>query len=180
MTAPRQPFCPDAKTRTIAKSFRTSETTVTRPKFIFAVLTSLLLGACATVTGDGTQAIRIELANEDGVSIPWASCLLSNEHGDFSASPPVSVRVRRGAENLRIVCSRDGFPDAHGSAVSHVNLAMWGNVVSAGAGAYIDHKRGAGYEYPDKLRLVVGQTLRFDGKKVSREMTAALPASKSP
>jgi hypothetical protein len=40
---------------------------------------------------------------------------------------------------------------------------MWGNIVfGGGVGAIVDHSRGAGYNYPDILPVVMGKSVIID------------------
>jgi len=41
--------------------------------------------------------------------------------------------------------------------------SMWGNIVfGGGVGALVDHSRGAGYNYPDILPVVMGKSVIID------------------
>lgn len=125
----------------------------------------LILTACASVNGDTMQPIHIETRNDDAVSIRWAICELTNEHGSYHVSPPATIKVRRSAGDLTIICTRDGFSDAHGTAISRPDYSMLGNML---IGSVIDKKRGAGYEYPKLLHMTFGQTLIFEHKDEKR------------
>lgn len=133
-----------------------------------ASLQAMLLGACATVTGDPTQVVHVETLDEHGRPIEGMRCHLSNASSDyFGDSPLFGLEVHRSSSDLKIACHL-GNRIAEGTAVSRsgvrggltgaVDLAMPGG----SAMAMIDHLTGYRYTYPVWLQLQVGQKRVFD------------------
>jgi hypothetical protein len=123
-----------------------------------------LLGACATITGDPTQALQIETIDEQGRAIDGMRCHLTNASSEyFGDSPMYGLEVHRSASNLQITC-RLGSRIAEATAVSRGGVRGAAAMLLPGGSAYmmIDHLTGYRYTYPTWLQLKVGQKLVFD------------------
>lgn len=132
-------------------------------RLVAAAILSLTLSACASITGDTVQSIRIETRLADGTEVKDADCELFNEHGSFRAKSPGGVTVRRSSTDLNITCRKDALPDAEGRAVSRANGGMWGNIIfGGGVGAIIDHNKGTAYTYPQWIQVIFGKIMGFD------------------
>lgn len=123
---------------------------------------ALLLGGCASIATDSTQSLRLEAIDQDGKDVAGLQCELENDKGKYSGKTPATVLVRKSAENLSISCG-EGDEAARAQLVSRASGGMFGNILFGGVvGAIIDHNKGAGYNYPAWVRLVVGKYLTFD------------------
>jgi hypothetical protein len=126
---------------------------------IFSVLTG-----CASVTHGTTQSVKIHTVAADGKTpVEGADCRLSNDKGEARVLSGQTVQVRRSGGNLAIQCAHPDHEPATGQAVSHVNVGLVGNVLIGGViGVAIDAGTGAGFNYPDWLRLVFGEHRLYD------------------
>lgn len=116
-----------------------------------------LTAGCATVTGSETQAINLETYEASGGAVAGADCMLSNNNGNWKATTPMAVVVRKSAEDLFVHCELENRPPGTARVISRVNAGMFGNVIVGGAiGAAIDHTKGTAYDYPDSVRIVFG------------------------
>lgn len=135
----------------------------------FALVLQSLLTSCASITGDVNQSIRIETYSKDLQGISGAICSVKNEYGEWFVSTPGSVYVSRSAENLQVTCNKDGEGKGEATLISRANAGMFGNLVigpaGAAVGAIVDHKRGAAYNYPDWVRVILGDNLVFDRRQ---------------
>lgn len=128
-----------------------------------ALVASLGLSACASITGDTVQSVRVETRLADGTEVRDADCELFNEYGSFRVKSPGSVMIRRSATDLNISCRKESLPNADGKAVSRANGGMFGNIIfGGGIGAIIDHNKGTAYTYPQWLQMVFGKLISFD------------------
>lgn len=128
----------------------------------------VLLGACATVTGDPTQVVHIETLDEHGQPIEGMRCHLHNASSEyFGDSPMFGLEVHRSSSDLKISC-RLGDRVAEGTAVSRSGLrgGITGAVnlmIPGGSGLMvIDHLTGYRYAYPAWVQVRIGQKLVFD------------------
>jgi len=123
---------------------------------------ALAIGGCASIASDSTQSVRVEAVDSDGRDIAGMQCELENDKSKYPGKTPATVLVRKSAENLSISCA-DGEAAAHTQLVSRASGGMFGNILFGGVvGVIIDHNKGAGYNYPSWVRLVVGKYLIFD------------------
>jgi hypothetical protein len=133
--------------------------------FLVAVATQLI--GCASVSNGTTGTIRIETVAKDGKAVEGAKCNLSNDSGTVSVVTPGSVMVHRSSSDLKIDCKNEGAEPstATGTAVSRVTGSMFGNILlGGGIGAIVDHSNGSAYNYPEWMRLVMGEISFFDRK----------------
>src|SRR5690554_4058485 len=129
---------------------------------ITACALALALGGCASIATDPPQSVRVEAIDAEGKDVVGMQCELENDKGKFSGKAPGTVLVRKSAENLAISCE-EGDRTARAQLVSRASGGMFGNILFGGVvGAIIDHNKGAGYNYPAWVRLVVGKYLTFD------------------
>jgi hypothetical protein len=127
---------------------------------LLAVLLGPLAG-CASITGSSTQSISIEAVERTGTRVV-AECRLSNDKGNWTVKTPSHVSVGRSGEDLSVQCTADGQDPGLVKVVSRANGGMVGNIVFGGVvGALVDNS-GAGYDYPDLVRVVMGASLVTD------------------
>lgn len=121
------------------------------------------LSGCASITGDSSQAVRIETIDENGVQVKGAKCTLQNDYGSTSGDSGGAIMARRSNKDLFIDCKKEGYADASATATSRANAGMWGNIIiGGGIGAIIDHNKGTAYTYPEWMKLVFGKVFTFD------------------
>ncbi len=114
-----------------------------------AILLSLMLSACATITASAEQGITIT-TNPAG-----ANCLISNTQQEWPVeSTPATVTVTRGFEPLGVSCTLAGYEVAHTLIESKTRGRSYGNILLGGVPAIVDAGTGAGYEYaPSEVTL---------------------------
>lgn len=136
---------------------------------VLAVLLLLvaLLPGCATLTGEATQSVSIQIVDANDRPIRMR-CHVSNASADwFGDSPMHDLVVRRSGSDLTIEC-RKGNLVARGTAVSRGSMVEDAvKVLLPGGTAMvaIDHISGYRYAYPGWVELRVGQHLVFDADR---------------
>lgn len=142
-----------------------------------ALLSSLYLSGCASITKDINQPVKIETYVNSQVA-EGAKCIAKNERGEFTTTTPGNLVVHRSSENLSVICEKDGVKGM-ATLISRVNGNMFGNILfGGGIGAIIDHNRGAAYNYPDWVRVILGENLMFDRKNnKDKEVMLGQPSS---
>lgn len=121
------------------------------------------LGACASVTQDKTQSLKVETLDQTGNKIVGAKCELQNDRGAYKVETPDTVFVRKSAGDMSISCTADEQEQADGRLISRTGGAVFGNILLGGVvGAVVDTASGVAYNYPDWVQLVFGKTLTFD------------------
>lgn len=123
----------------------------------------LAMTGCATITGDATQSVAVEVVSASGEKLTGVSCDAVNDKGSWAVVAPKSVVVRRSAEDLMVNCKKEGMEPGTARAISRTNGGMWGNILfGGGVGAIIDHNKGTAYTYPGWLTVEMGTTLTYD------------------
>lgn len=108
----------------------------------------LVTGACATITAEKEQTVRILTTPEDG-----ASCTVTNGEQTWEVeSTPGEVTVPRAFKKLDVICSTKeagGTQDAQAGTRGRA----YGNILLLGVPALVDAATGAGYEYPEEITV---------------------------
>ncbi len=111
----------------------------------------LALPACATLTADETQTIRISTTPEQG-----ASCTISNGEQTWEVdSTPESITVPRAFKQLQVICSKEGVGSNVSKAQAGTRGRAYGNILLLGVPALVDAASGAGYEYPEEITVTL-------------------------
>lgn len=129
------------------------------------VYLSFLVAAsgCASITGSEIQNLTLTVSNEQKEPVKDVECLLKNDKGTWRVKSPGFVDVRRSAEDLVVDCQKEGLPNGFLRAISRAAGGMFGNIIlGGGIGAIIDHNKGTGYNYPDNLPVILGQSVTID------------------
>nr|WP_198982937.1 hypothetical protein [Herbaspirillum sp. ASV7] len=148
-------------------------------KVMMAVLCTVLVSGCSTITQSDTQVVALTSLHEGKPVV--ASCTLINDKGSWAVLTPANVQVRKSNEDLDVVCKRGGVPDGLLKAVSRTAGSMWGNIIfGGGIGAIVDHSRGNGYDYPSLLPVKMGEAIIVDKKQVTEPVQAPTPATVTP
>lgn len=141
---------------------------------IAAACAALLLGGCATITGEATQAIDIVTFDAAQRPLEGMRCRVLNGAAEyFGNSPMYALQVRRSASDLEIECRR-GALVARGTAVSRGGVELLQGVLPGGTMMVaLDHLTGYRYRYPAQIQLRVGEHLVFDAAAArARELAA--------
>ncbi|CAM3782010.1 hypothetical protein [Roseateles saccharophilus] len=123
------------------------------------VAVSLQLVGCASVSNGTTGSMRVETVSAAGQAVEGATCNLTNDSGTVSVTTPGSVLVHRSSSDLHVECKKVGEPSAAGTVTSRVAGSLFGNIlIGGGIGAIVDHSNGSAYNYPEWIRLVMGDS----------------------
>jgi len=107
------------------------------------------LSGCASIVKGSSQDIQLSSGDVSG-----AECKLSNTRGEWSATTPAKVTVKRSKSALQVHCAKDGYQD--GTQVANSGFESWtiGNLLIGGLiGIGIDAGTGAINEYPDMVQV---------------------------
>ena len=122
-----------------------------------------LMSGCATITSNELQTMSLTASSQEGKPVEQANCVLKNDKGEWKATTPAQVAVRRSSDDLTVTCKKDGESDGLLRAISRAAAGMFGNIIfGGGIGALIDHSKGTGYNYPDALPGKMGTTTTVD------------------
>lgn len=111
-------------------------------------LVALSFAGCASITGSNTQSLTVLTVCGGSAVAKEATCILSNDQGQWFLTTPGSVMVTKSGSDLKLKCEKG---DSKGELTlrSSANSNMVGNVLMGGAiGAVMDASSGSGFDYP--------------------------------
>lgn len=133
---------------------------------------------CATITQSETQSLALT-ATFNGKPVN-STCQLKNDKGSWDSNSPANVTIRKSGEDLMVTCKKEGMPDGLLKAISRASGAMWGNILlGGGVGAIIDHGKGTGYNYPDQLKVKMGESVVVDKKPTDQTTQSSCPSGQN-
>lgn len=99
---------------------------------------ALLLSGCATTANKvKLQSVRVSVANERGVDLGAASCLLRNGSGEWQLAAPGMATVSVDAEPLRIQCTSEDGSQAGEARLERRDTTGRNMLIGAGAGLLV-------------------------------------------
>jgi hypothetical protein len=118
-----------------------------------------LAGGCASIAGGNIQKIQVEAQTRDGAPIAGVNCTLRNDKGNWRILTPGDTTIVRSHKAMEVRCDKASLPPGGASVASGIRAEMLGNllVIGGSLGAVFDHTTGAAYEYPETVRVVMGQ-----------------------
>lgn len=137
----------------------------------FILLSAFAIVGCATVTGGGnSQAVSVSTVDEYGKDVSGAACNVNNEKGNWKLTSPGQVTITKSDKAIIVRCEKAPWAPGTATVESSARGALFGNIIAGGLiGAAIDHSSGAGYEYPESVKVILGIStgykLQFDQRQ---------------
>lgn len=116
------------------------------------LLSSLVVGACATIIEGDDQTVTV-ITNP-----PGAVCTLTREGTVVGvANPtPATVSLEKSKDNISMLCRKDGYFDNVAPISSEFAAITLGNIILGGiVGAGIDAVSGAMHQYPGSVTIIL-------------------------
>ena len=111
-------------------------------KNIITIIALLSLTACASLTADSDQPIRIT------TEPAGALCTAKSDAGQWTlAQTPGTISVKRAFAPLTIQCAKLGYSTAQTTVEAQTRNRSYGNILLGGVPALADAYTGDGYEY---------------------------------
>lgn len=128
-----------------------------------AALMLVLASGCSSITISDNQSVMVTTKEKSGAPVEKAECTLQGPKGSWKVTTPGAVMIARSPEDIQVECKKDGTPTGLAKMISRAHGGMFGNIIfGGGIGAIIDHSRGTGYEYPNVVNVVMGETTMID------------------
>ncbi len=149
-------------------------------KKYMTLIGSLIMVGCATVTGGGnSQTISVNTVNEYGLAVQGAACNLSNDKGNWKLSSPDQVTITKSDKAMIVRCEKAPSEPGTATVESSVRGALFGNIIAGGLiGAAIDHSSGAGYEYPESIKVMLGMSTGYKIQSDQRQGADKTPITR--
>lgn len=140
-------------------------------KILTVVAVVVVASGCSSITQSEMQPVSLT-ATHEGKPVE-ADCKINNDKGSWTVKTPNNVAVRKSNEDLEVSCKKEGMPDGILKAISRAAGSMFGNIIfGGGIGAFIDHSKGTGYDYPNQLPVRMGESVIVDKKNENAQQTA--------
>jgi hypothetical protein len=124
---------------------------------LIVILFSFALSGCASIIGSTSQQISVqafEHTENTTRELYEVNCELYNDKGKWFVITPGSVLINRSNDPLLGICRKARYSIARISTPSDIKISMFGNIIFGGIiGGIVDHKTGAGYEYPSSIQV---------------------------
>jgi len=134
-----------------------------RPIRLLLVIASVgLASGCASIVGGTGQVVSVETHQAEH-PIEGARCEMVNSKGTYYVTTPGTVTIHRAYGNLRVRCDKEGIETGKATVVSATKPLAFGNILFGGAiGVAVDTTSGAAYDYPDLIRVGMGESTVID------------------
>jgi hypothetical protein len=116
------------------------------------VLTSILIGGCATITKGSMQSVSINTPNVVG-----AVCTLSSPSiGNRTITAPNTVSIEKASYNIDVHCKKECYEDGVAVIGTSVEVMTAGNILIGGViGLGVDAASGAINKYDPEATVVM-------------------------
>jgi hypothetical protein len=116
------------------------------------VVSSILIGGCATITKGSMQSVSINTPNVVG-----AVCTLSSPSiGNRTITAPNTISIEKASYNIDVVCKKECYQDGVAVIASSVEVMTAGNLVVGGViGLGVDAMSGAINKYDPEATVVM-------------------------
>jgi hypothetical protein len=117
-----------------------------------AIVATLSLSGCASIVTGHNQSVSVT-AKSEAQDVVGARCSLTNDKGQWFATTPGSVTVRRSYGSMAVDCKTDEMAGV--SQVKSTTKGMVaGNLLFGGLiGIGVDIGTGAAYDYPEVINI---------------------------
>lgn len=123
-----------------------------RVQILVLVVVTSMMGGCASIVSGQNQSVSV-VSKSDGVDVAGAKCSLSNDKGQWYATTPGSVTVRRSYGALAVDCKTDALAGT-AQVKSSTKPMAFGNIIFGGViGVGVDVATGAAYDYPEVISI---------------------------
>jgi len=133
-----------------------------------------LAGGCASIVNGTTQVVSVE-AHQNEQRVEGARCEMVNSKGTYHVSTPGTAIINRAYGDLSVRCDKDGLPTGSATVSSATKGMVFGNALFGGLiGVAVDTTSGAAYDYPELIRVAMGESLVINGRDGTTEPDPAV------
>lgn len=149
-----------------------------RSSLSLVLVSTCLASGCASIVGGTTQVVSVE-THQSQSPVAGARCEMVNSKGTFHVTTPGTAMVSRAYGDLVVRCDKDGMETGQATVVSATKAMAFGNILFGGAiGVAVDVSSGAAYDYPELIRVGMGETVVINSRDVGPATLVAASAEK--
>lgn len=135
-----------------------------RSTLLLVIASTSLASGCASIVGGTGQVVSVETHQAER-PVEGARCEMANSKGTYYVTTPGTVTVNRAYGNLTVRCDKDGMAAGQATVVSATKALAFGNILFGGAiGVAVDTSSGAAYDYPEMIRVSMGESVVIDAR----------------
>ncbi|WP_133250559.1 hypothetical protein [Cupriavidus alkaliphilus] len=149
-----------------------------RSSLSLVLVSTCLASGCASIVGGTTQVVSVE-THQSQSPVTGARCEMVNSKGTFHVTTPGTATVGRAYGDLTVRCDKNGMETGQATVVSATKALAFGNILFGGAiGVAVDASSGAAYDYPELIRVGMGETVVINARDVAPATLIAANAEK--
>lgn len=135
-----------------------------RASVLLVIASASLAGGCASIVNGTTQIVSVE-TQQNLQRVDGARCEMVNSKGTYHVSTPGTVTIGRAFGDMTVTCEKDGMPAGTATVSSSTKGMLFGNALFGGViGVVVDTTSGAAYDYPELIRIILGQDVAINGR----------------
>ena len=151
-----------------------------RLSVILVIASASLAGGCASIVSGTSQVVSVE-THQSSTPVPGASCEMVNSKGTYHVTTPGTITINRAYGDLSVNCTKEGMPDGVATVISSTKGMVFGNALFGGLiGVAVDTGSGAAYDYPEVIRILMGESIAIKGNDTSPDGGSTALASAPP
>ncbi len=132
---------------------------------LLIVASAALASGCASIVGGTGQVVSVETHQAER-PVEGARCEMVNSKGTYYVTTPGTVTIHRAYGNLEVRCDKEGVATGKATVVSGTKALAFGNLIFGGAiGVAVDTTSGAAYDYPEFIRVSMGESTVIDARR---------------
>ena len=114
-----------------------------------------LSSSCASIVSGRNQSVTVSSTTSNNSALNNSNCKLTNSKGEWIASTPGSVFIRKSYGDLSINCTNRNLRGSQTFKSGHEPI-VWGNILFGGLiGWAIDAGTGSGFSYPQSMNVTM-------------------------
>lgn len=151
-----------------------------RSTLLLVIASTSLASGCASIVGGTTQVVSVETHNAEH-AVEGARCEMVNSKGTFYVTTPGTATISRAYGDLLVRCEKEGMDAGKATVVSATKPLVFGNVLIGGViGAAVDTSSGAAFDYPEVIRVIMGENAVIDARDSAAGNRPVIVESGSP
>jgi len=151
-----------------------------RSTLLLVIASTSLASGCASIVGGTGQVVSVETHQAEH-PVEGARCEMVNSKGTYYVTTPGTVTISRAYGNLTVRCDKEGIQAGQATVVSATKALAFGNILFGGAiGVAVDTSSGAAYDYPEMIRVSMGESVVIDARNGGADSGPVIVAAGTP
>lgn len=151
-----------------------------RSTLLLVIAGAGLASGCASIVGGTGQVVSVETHQAER-PVEGARCEMANSKGTYYVTTPGTVTISRAYGDLTVRCDKEGMEPGQATVISATKALAFGNLLFGGAiGVAVDTSSGAAYDYPEMIRVSMGERVVIDARNGGGTTGPVIVAASTP